>query len=204
MLKLDHIAVLGETLEEGTALVEGKLGAPLHPGGKHPHFATHNALIGVGDGQYIEVIANDPAAPPPPYARWFGLDTFKGVARLDKWICRVPDMAAALAALPMAGRPVALSRGTLNWVMSVPDDGLLPFDGLFPALIEWQSPVPPGYALPEAGWRLGELEICHPEAEALRALLTPHLDEPRVQFRTTTTPGLAAHLRGANGAAVVL
>ena len=144
MLVLDHIAVLAETLEEAAGHVESALGLPLVPGGKHEHFGTHNRLLGLGGGLYIEAIAIDPASPPPPFPRWFGLDAFYGGARLDKWICRVDDLQAALEKLPVAGRPVRLARGALEWSMAVPEDGMLPFDGLFPALIEWHSPVPPG------------------------------------------------------------
>lgn len=204
MLKLDHIAILGETLEVGMAFVEGRIGVPLHPGGKHEHFATHNALMGLGDGLYIEVIANDPAALPPATPRWFGLDRFAGPPRLNKWICNVPDMAAALEALPMAGRPVALSRGSLRWVMAVPEDGQLPFDGLFPALIEWQSPVPPGTALPDTGWHLDALNVQHPQAAELSDLLSPYLQDRRVTFDTARHPALSARLNGPEGAGVDL
>ncbi|WP_393939598.1 VOC family protein [Piscinibacter sakaiensis] len=43
-------------------------------GGAHPHMGTHNRLLRLGDHCYLEVIAIDPAAPPPARARWFGLD----------------------------------------------------------------------------------------------------------------------------------
>ena len=194
MLFLDHVAVLGESLEEAVAHAEAALRCPMLPGGAHPRYGTHNQLLGLGDGVYVEAIAVDPSAAAPEGARWFGLDRFAGAARLDKWICRVPDMEAALRTLPMAGAPVALSRGTLRWVMAVPGDGMLPFDGLFPALIEWQSPVPPGISLPESGTTLERLTVAHPEAGALEDLLGPHLDAPKVRFVTEPRPALRAEL----------
>lgn len=197
-LQLDHIVVLGETLEEATAHAEAATGQPLVPGGTHERYGTHNQLLGL-DGVFLEALAIDPGAPPPVGARWFGLDRLKGPARLGNWVCRVPDIAAALRALPMAGQPVALSRGRLRWVMSVPEDGELPYDGMFPALIQWLSPVPAGAILSASGTRLDRLEITHPDAEALQALLAPHLDAPRVAFRRGDTPGLRAELTGAGG-----
>ncbi|MFD1341846.1 VOC family protein [Litorisediminicola beolgyonensis] len=203
MLTLDHLAVLGETLEEAVGVIEATLGQPMLPGGKHAHFGTHNQVMGLADGLYLEAIATDPAAPPPETARWFGLDTFRGEARLDKWICRVPDMEAALEALPMAGRPVELSRGTLEWIMAVPEDGQLPYDGLFPALIQWLSPVPPGTTLNGSGWRLTGLEIRHPEARSLSRLLSPHLTDPRLRYVSDETPALEAVFEGASGERVL-
>ncbi|MBN9887468.1 VOC family protein [Salipiger abyssi] len=203
-LQLDHIAVLGESLEEAVAHSEAAVGMPLLPGGEHPRYGTHNQLLGLGRGLYLEAMSIDPAAPPPEEPRWFGLDRFEGPARLDKWICRVKDMEAALEALPMAGRPVALSRGRLRWVMSVPEDGMLPFDGMFPALIEWRSPVPAGAMLSASGTTLARLMVTHPEADALEALLAPYLDAPLVQFATGDAPGLRAELRNAQGQVRVL
>ena len=185
--------MLGETLEEAVGHVEATLGIPMEPGGKHAHFSTHNKLLGLGDGLYVEAIANDPTAPPPNYPRWFGLDRFPGAARLDKWICRVADMGAALEALPMAGRPVELSRGSLRWTMAVPPDGMLPFDGLFPALIQWHSPVPPGNVLSSSAISFDTLRVTHPEAERLQALLGPYLETKIVSFQTGDA-GLVADL----------
>ncbi|WP_372834492.1 VOC family protein, partial [Puniceibacterium confluentis] len=102
------------------------------------------------------------------------------------------DIVAALDSLPMAGRPVRLGRGALEWTMAVPEDGCLPFDGMFPALIEWHSPVPPGTLMDTGGPMLDQLLVRHPEAAALAALLGPHLTDGRVAFTPAATPGLQA------------
>ncbi|WP_136442749.1 VOC family protein [Pacificoceanicola onchidii] len=202
MLELDHIAVAGESLEEAVAHVEAQTHRVMRPGGQHDRFATHNALIGLAPQLYIEAIAIDPQAPPPPDARWFGLDDFSGAARLDKWICRVPDIDAAIEALPMAGRKVSLERDTLRWTMAVPEDGRLPFDGVFPALIEWHGDAPtPGFVLPAEALELRRLIVSHPRASELEALLGPHLDAPLVAFENADAPGLRAEI--ADGDAMV-
>lgn len=201
-MELDHIAVAGETLEAARAHVEAVLGTGMGPGGRHARFGTHNRLLGLPPW-YLEAIAVDPDAPAPPDARWFGLDRFAGPARLDKWICRVADIDAAIAALPMAGRRVDLERDGLRWSMAVPEDGQLPFDGLFPALIQWHVATPPGASLPACGFGLEVLVVTHPEAAALEALVAPQLHNAPVRFERAAAPGLAAHLEGPAGPVVL-
>ena len=179
-LIFDHVAVSAETLTEGVAVVEQALGVALAGGGAHPHMATHNRLLGLGD-LYLEVIATDPGAPRPAWPRWFDLDSFEGPPRLTNWVARCDDLAAAVARSPAAvGVPVALRRGDYAWEMAVPADGKLPFDGGFPALIQWHGSLHPAQALPDAGVRLHLLEIAHPDADDLRAALARRLTDARV------------------------
>ena len=189
MLALDHLALSARTLAEGVDWVETALGVSLAGGGQHPHMATHNRLLGLGD-LYLEVIAIDPAAPPPAWPRWFDLDQFSGPPRLTNWVARTSDLTAALtSAPPGTGTPVALSRGSYRWQMAVPASGKLPFDGCYPALIQWDPPHHPTQSLPEAHIRLTRLEIAHPRFTALRAALT--LTDPRLHI----VPGPAKALR---------
>ncbi len=198
MLELDHIAVLGETLEEAAAHLEATVNLPLLPGGKHARFGTYNQLLGLGPELYLEAIAIDPAAERPKEPRWFWLDEFRGPARLDKWICRVADLDVALEALPMAGRRVDLERGDLRWSMSVPQDGRHAFDGLFPALIQWHSDLIPGRILPAGGLQLKQLTVSHPRAAALSDLLTPLLRTQLVTFASGNA-GLTARIATPQG-----
>ncbi len=180
-MELDHLAVAGATLNEATEAIETALGVTLQPGGQHDLFGTHNRLLGLGDGLYLEAIAIDPAAPDPGRARWFDLDAFTGPARLSNWICRTPDLASALAALPKGvGSPVDLRRGDLRWRMAVPDGGCLPYDNLFPALIQWQGTLHPGSILATSGCTLRRLVVAHPLADDLRALVA--MNDPRVEY----------------------
>lgn len=189
MLTLDHIAISAATLAEGVAHVEAALGVTLAGGGQHPNMATHNRLLGLGD-LYLEVIAVDPAAARPPHPRWFDLDNFSGPPRLTNWVARSDDLTTDLNHAPAGtGTPLALSRGQYHWQMAVPADGKLPFDGAFPALIQWQPPHHPTQSLPDAHIRLTLLEITHPHSADLRAALSLH--DPRLQI----TQGPAKTLR---------
>jgi hypothetical protein len=79
---------------------------------------------------------------------------------------------------------VDLQRGDYRWRMAVPGDGRLPFEGGFPALIQWQGALHPAKALPDSGVRLLRLEVVHPQAEALQRALDGQFADPRVQVRT--------------------
>ncbi|MCB2128589.1 MAG: VOC family protein [Rhodobacteraceae bacterium] len=169
----DHLAVSARNLGEGIGAVEAALGVALVTGGKHALMGTHNALLRLGPGEYLEVIAIDPDAPKPAHPRWFDLDRFSGPPRLTNWIASVDDLDAALLRAPAgAGRATELQRGPFRWRFGVPEDGCLPFDGAFPALIQWQG-ARPSAALPDAGCALTRLEIAHPRADELRAALAP-------------------------------
>ncbi|MEW2913739.1 VOC family protein [Leisingera sp. JC11] len=178
---LDHLAVAGETLGDAVAHVEQSLGIALGPGGSHARYGTHNRLIGLEDGLYLEAIATDPEAQPQEQPRWFNLDRFEGPARLNNWILRSEDLEAENPLLPPhAQRHVQMQRGDLSWLMTVPADGLLPYDNLFPAVLQWQA-EPPAGKLPQSGCRLTRLVLSHPEASDLQTALDRLLNDPRLK-----------------------
>ncbi|MDF1801814.1 VOC family protein [Thalassovita sp.] len=192
MLELDHLAVAARTLKEGRAYVEEALGITLQKGGQHPRFGTHNLLIGLADGLYLEVIAVDPQADLPPDPRWFRLDEFDDAPVLHNWVCRTEDMPGDLPQLPEgAGRPISLTRGDLRWKMAVPEDGRLPYDEMCPALIQWEGRHP-AVAMTQSGARLQRLLVRHPQALDLAARMDPVLKDARVQFEHSDTPELVA------------
>jgi hypothetical protein len=64
-----------------------------------------------------------------------------------------------------------MSRGALNWLITIPADGSVPLDGVAPALIEWQTEVHPATRLPDCGLSLVELKIFHPDPDRIERLL---------------------------------
>lgn len=160
---LDHLVVAARTLEEGAAWVESALGVRMQPGGKHPLMGTHNRLLSIGRGRYLEVIAVDPAAPPPGRARWFGLDEPAVRARLERgpvllhWAERTDDLEAALRDYPERVEVLDATRGDLAWRITVPADGRLPCGGACPTLIQWKGAAHPAGRLPPSGAELLEL-----------------------------------------------
>lgn len=200
MMELDHIAVAGATLAEATDAVEAALGVSLRAGGEHDVFFTHNTLLGLEDGLYLEAIAINPAAPRPDRPRWFDLDRFSGPPRLTNWICRTDDLEALLPRLADGvGSAVRLQRGDLRWQMAVPASGCLPFDNLHPALIEWGTDLHPARMLAPSACRLRRLVVVHPLADELSRLISPYLMDERVVFETGKEPALMAEFDTAHG-----
>jgi hypothetical protein len=168
---LDHLVVAARTLDEGAAWIEQRLGVKTVAGGKHATMGTHNRLLKLDAGRYLEVISIDPEAPPPARPRWFELDTAPMKARLAEgpalihWVERTDDLEAAVRA---SGEPVELvsfSRGPYRWRMGLPRDGSLPGRGARATLIQWEG-AHPWDALPETGVSLLEFR---PERRPLSA-----------------------------------
>ena len=186
-LTIDHIVIAAADLASGTEYVAGILGIAPQGGGAHPRMGTHNRVLGMADGVYLEVIAIDPDAPPPARPRWFGLDHGALRARLAQgpflahWAARVEaplDLTRMQAEHPDRIAPVIpMTRGDLRWRLTVPDDGSLPVwreaghtagDGLLPTLIQWDVKDYPGVSLPRQALTLKRLAGSHPQASLLR------------------------------------
>jgi hypothetical protein len=204
---LDHLTVAALTLEEGVAHVRRALGVVMPRGGTHPLMGTHNHLMQLGNSVFLEVIAPDPLVA-PQRTRWFGLDDPKMRARLKvspqliSWVVRVPNLARTLAAVgEKSGEPVRVTRGPLSWLISVPCDGSMPFDGAFPTLIEWPTGPHPSSAMADLGCRLEHLAIAHPQGTCLSATLAPIINDDRIAistgpvFQITATIGMPDGVR---------
>ncbi|CAG2147701.1 hypothetical protein LMG31506_03660 [Cupriavidus yeoncheonensis] len=186
-LALDHLVIAAQTLDAGTEYVADALGIAPHGGGAHAAMGTHNRVLGLFGGMYLEVIALDPDAPAPQRPRWFGLDSDNVRARLQAgpfllhWAARVErpaDLTRWQAQYPGQIAPVIpMQRGDLRWRITVPEDGSLPAwhgeaasagDGLLPSLIQWDVSPHPGASLPRQDLALRRLAGRHPNAELLR------------------------------------
>ena len=145
---------------KGASWVEARLGAAPVPGGKHPVMGTHNRLLFIGSGRFLEVIAIDPGAKDPGRPRWFDLDDPVLRAQLARspalihWVERTDGMEAALRAYPDAVEVLSLERGKYRWRIGVPKDGQRPGGGRLPTLIQWEGGLHPADALPDTGVRL--------------------------------------------------
>ncbi len=153
--QVDHLIIAAATLEQGVAWCEATLGVVPGPGGQHVLMSTHNRLLKIDSdafpGAYLEIIAIDPAAPPPGRTRWFGLDD----PALQRRIAQQPALVHVVArtdtldmlrwglvnAGQQPGLPVGAQRdtpgGLLSWQILVRDDGVLPCGGALPTLIQW-------------------------------------------------------------------
>ncbi|BCQ22740.1 VOC family protein [Caballeronia sp. NK8] len=188
-LKLDHLVIAARTLDEGAQFVAAKFGVETAPGGAHPSMRTHNRLLNLWGGAYLEVIAVDPSAASveSPRPRLFALDDPAMQRRLEDdgpqlvhWVARVEppkSLTRWREQYPERIAPVAaMSRAGNTWGLTVPDDGAFPAwqgagDGVLPSLIQWDTPRHPSGALPETGIALRTLTGFHPDAQAVSAQL---------------------------------
>jgi len=221
-LELDHLVIAARTLEEGERFIAGKLGIEMTGGGAHPLMRTHNRLLNLWGGAYLEVIAVDPdaAAIETPRPRLFALDDPEQRERLETgpqlvhWVVRVnrPKLLARWQAQYSQRIPavVPLTRGAYTWDLTVPVDGTFPAwqgagDGLLPSLIQWDTPQHPSAALPETGIALKSLTGFHPRAhlisEQLAWLGASHLMQVEV---TAGAPVLVAEFELPDGSIVTL
>jgi hypothetical protein len=171
---IDHIAVTAGSLKTGVEYVQNILGVELQQGGEHLQMGTHNYLLKLGDTVYLEVIAVNPHAKAPKRPRWFNLDhqPDNRPPRLATWIARTEDIRLTdeQCTIPL-GKIESMSRGDLRWLITVPEDGSLPFDGVAPTLIEWHTPTHPASTLQDSGCSLVKLEGFHPEADKISEML---------------------------------
>jgi hypothetical protein len=176
MTVLDHLVIVAESLAQGLEYCEAQLGIRPPKGGEHKRMSTHNHLLSLGNGVYLEVIAVNPDASAPAHPRWFGLDSPVQRLRLAKgaflstFVARTRDIATIAAMLPELGAVQDMERGALHWQITIPDDGLLVERGTLPTLIEWPDGVEPTSLMPDLGYRFERLEAYHPQPDELRRL----------------------------------
>jgi hypothetical protein len=90
---------------------------------------------------------------------------------LATWVVRTTDINAALAASPVvSGYVLPMTRGDLNWLITVPRNGSLPLQGIAPTMIQWQGPHP-ARRLNDCGCSLARLEAFHPRADKVSTML---------------------------------
>ena len=195
--QIDHLVVMAASLDEGVQWCEDTLGITPGPGGEHEKYGTHNRLFKIASPEfplaYFEIIAINPLAVIPKRAqvpRWFDMDNptlQKAVTqgpRLVHFVSSTEDVKAARHVLRTQGiergQVVHASRksskGTLNWQITVREDGERLFNGCLPTLIQWGKPeatdplrLHPRNSLPRSGVTLQSLTVSHPSGVKLQA-----------------------------------
>ena len=200
VMPLDHLVYAVPTLDEAVSDLEGRLGVRAGRGGRHPGRGTHNALLSLGVGRYLEIIATDPGQPAPPGPRPFGVDA-GGPPRLAGWAWRTDDIARAVAAARREGydpgEPVEMSRVTedgtrLEWRLTLNSVA----GGPVPFLIDWGETPHPSRAAPD-GVTLVSYRVEHPDPVTMaRTLAALGADADIVEG---AAPALVAVLEGPRG-----
>ena len=167
---IDHLVVTAPNLAVGVDYVEQTLRCKMQPGGQHPRMGTHNALLRLGDKCYLEVIAIDPDAAPPRRSRWFELDSLSlnSPPRLAGWVMRTNEIESVTRLRSLdTGCIEEMSRGALEWQITIPADGRFVCDGIAPSVIQWKGETHPASRLQDSHATLIRLEAQHPDAQRI-------------------------------------
>lgn len=183
---IDHIILASANLQSLTQ--EVKATARIEPaiGGRLLGQGVKNNLLGLGEGQYLELLGPDPEQEEVEQPL-FGLDALEA-PRIIGWAVRTDDISAAAAACISAGynpgRVREMSRkrpdgSTLQWRMTPPDQTR---DSAHPFLIEWGQTPHPSQGI--AGIDLLEFRLHHPEPAALSKVFAALevLEEPGLKI----------------------
>jgi hypothetical protein len=201
-LMLDHLVYAAPELERAVDEIERKVGVRPAFGGTHAGGLTHNALLSLGAGRYLEIIAPVPGSEAPTGALPFGLETLKQ-PRLVTWAVALDDVegpgeAARAAGYDPGERMVGgrdLPDGSrLTWQLTVRAEPA--GDGIVPFLIRWLSEPHPSATAPK-GCQFVTLRAEHPEPERVLGMLRA-LDV-ELSVSDGRTPRLIATLETPNG-----
>jgi len=202
---IDHLMWGTPDLKAGMTEIERLFGFAPSPGGSHAGRGTRNALLGLADGHYLEIIAPDPAQ---ALAGTFGA----ALADLNQpglvtWALASKGLSRVAKKLEKAGvhtrGPMRMQRTTpagehLDWELLFATSH--PYGPLCPFFIDWHQSVHPSRDLPVSGTLEG-LGIESPHATALAALLGA-LDLP-VAVKQAREPALRATFETAHGRVVL-
>jgi hypothetical protein len=187
---LDHILIGVPNLDDGIRAFEQATGVTPVRGGKHPTRGTENALVSLGHGSYIEIIAPQPDAAPNEFVTQ--LRALHGPA-LVGWAVHVVDADEAARRLGQAGfipsprQPgsrVTPQGTTLQWTtfgIARPQIATAPF------FIQWGATTTHPSLTSPGGCTLQSFEIGDPAAAELSRLL--------ITLGVKTNVAAAAHPR---------
>jgi hypothetical protein len=202
-LELDHLIVAGPDLGGLVAAFAALTGARAVPGGRHAGQGTHNALVGLGRGRYLELLAPDPEQADGDFRAGIA---YLGAPALHTWCARAgaaDDVASRIAAAGLSPRRLPMARQrpggvTLRWELVFADGH--PYAGMLPFFIDWRgSPHPSEQLAPQLAWE--GLTLAHPDARGLGRLLAAFGGPPAgVRVEPADAPVLTATWRGATAA----
>jgi hypothetical protein len=172
---IDHLILGIADLDRGMAWIEEKTGVKAVPGGSHPGAGTRNALISLGDQQYLEIISLDPNQSLKNETTVLVQDL--AVPRLIRWASATKDIAGkAMKAQaagyeiigPNPGSRVNPGGGTLNWkTLSIVNT----LGGVVPFLIEWNPGIIHPSKSSPSGCKLQRFFLEHPESVTVQQVL---------------------------------
>jgi len=204
MRTIDHIVLAVPKLNRACDEFIINLGISPIFGGKHPDFGTHNALVNLGNGNYLEILAPDPENIPEQGKRWMGADLIDKPI-VCRWALKSSDLAKDQGILrtvnPAYGEIIGGQRETmtgelLKWKMIKPLSE--PVTDILPFMVDWSGTSShPTESLPEECQFLS-IEVKHPQVEKMQniyqqlglAVNIEYADEASLKIRLQTNNGI--------------
>jgi hypothetical protein len=171
LAQVDHVMLGIDDLERGIAQFENLTGVRPVFGGKHPG-GTHNALVSLGEGTYLEILAVQPGvAPPEEYAGLEQLHTLMpigwAVSSKDSAQLRNRLTAAGLAITePSPGSRATPAGATLSWQTFGLGEGFAEA----PFFIVWSPRSAHPSTTSPAGCKLQNWRVAGPHSKNLQQL----------------------------------
>jgi len=176
--RIDHLVIGAGNLKQGVDYVRNCLGVNMPYGGVHRKMGTHNHLMQLGDGVFLEVITINHEIESPNSPRWYGLDDpfiqkqIEMQPTLLTWVVNTGNINELIQQAKFSlGKTELISRGDLSWYFGLPDDGRLLAGGMLPYAIEWQTDEHPSVNMADLGCSLHRLEIYHPYSSWIQSAL---------------------------------
>ena len=188
---LDHLVLAVPDLDAACEWFLNLTG--IHPvyGGRHLDFGTHNALVGLGERCYLELIATDPAAH-ITVPRWMAVDSVEQ-PMLTRWALASTQLSEKAAVLEQyeiglgelrTGSRTLPSGRVLTWMLSLPK--ATPLVEVAPFLIDWSNSEAHAADALKTQARLLSLSLKHPQPQKIRGLLRQLAIEVDVTQHNTT------------------
>ena len=206
-MQVDHLIVGAPDLEQASRFLEKILGVKPIPGGSHQGFGTRNALLGLGPGCYLELLAPDPEQEPPVGGYWMNVDQ-RETPHLIRWAARSLDINADMQKAAehgvdlgqvLPGNRRKMDGTVLRWQLSNPQ--VDPANGIVPFFIDWGDGPHPADELPQAG-TLIQLNGKHPELAQWQPFLST-MNLP-IELSASSKPSLSAEIQLLNGETLLL
>ena len=169
---VDHFMWAAVDLDKATAEFENLTGVRPEFGGRHPGFGTHNALVSLANGSYMEVLALDPEqSADNPIVREIAELQSPEILAFHLQRSDLESIVETLQELeiPFTG-PLDLGRkrpdGTeLRWRLLFPESPT--FRHALPIFIDWMDAPHPSASAP-SGCTLTHFEVGHTRPEELK------------------------------------
>jgi hypothetical protein len=171
---IDHFMWAAIDLKSASSEFERLTGVRPSFGGRHPGFGTHNALVSMSNGSYMEVLALDPEQDAKnPIVNEIAQLTSPEILAFHIARSDLESVANVLEGMNIAYTgPLELGRerpdgATLRWRLLFPESPV--FKHALPIFIDWMDAPHPSTSAP-AGCELTRFEVGHPNNVELTLL----------------------------------